>query len=604
MATSATFQVEVNGTPLPDDLAALLVSAYVDSSLRLPDAFMLRFRDPNRIVIGKSKAKMGAKVKITVGSTETQTPEKLIEAEVTSLEAETGGPGSFTVIRGYDPAHRLFRGRHTTSYTQATASDAVSQVAQRAKLPAGQIESSKTVFDHLGQFGQTDWEFLDGLAKRIGYELTVRDNKLDFRPREPATTAPSDDAQSTDPLVLRLGTDLLRFRSVITAAEQVTEVEVRGWDVAQKRKITSLVPAGTKSVDLPTMKPADMAKPFGDPKYVASDVAYRSQSEADTAASALAEEIGSSFAEIDAVARGNPKLRANVGIKVENAGEPFDGKYTITAARHRYDPTHGGYTTAFAVTGRQERSLYGLTAGGSRSAAGAGVVIAQVSDANDPSNQGRVKLTFPWLSDDYVSDWARTVQPGAGKDRGGMVVPEVGDEVLVAFEQQDPQRPYVLGGLYNGKDTPITKGPKLIDSGSGAVNRRSFVSRNGHRIDLLDENGKTEGITAETGDGKLKISLDSVGTTIVVHADGRVLIEGKKGIVIDAATSDLELKGKKISITATNGLTMSGGAGAVDVDTQTSLSLNGTTVKVAAKAAAELKAGGPNVITGTPVKIN
>jgi phage protein D len=604
MATSATFQVEVDGSPLPDDIAPLLNSAYVDSSLRLPDSFMLRFRDPNRIVIEKSKAKMGAKVKITIGSTETQTPEKLIEAEVTSLEAEIGGPGSFTIIRGYDPAHRLFRGRHTKSYTQATASDAVSQVAQRAKLPAGQIDSSKTVFDHLGQFGQTDWEFLDGLAKRIGYELTVRDNKLDFRPREPATTAPSDDAQNTDPLVLRLGTDLLRFRSVITAAEQVSEVEVRGWDVAQKRKITSSVPAGTKSVDLPTMKPADMAKPFGDPKYVASDVAYRSQSEADTAASALAEEIGSSFAEIDAVARGNPKLRANVGIKIENAGAPFDGKYTITAARHRYDPTHGGYTTAFSVTGRQERSLYGLTAGGSRPAAGAGVVIAQVSDANDPSNQGRVKLTFPWLSDDYVSDWARTVQPGAGKDRGAMVLPEVGDEVLVAFEQQDPQRPYVLGGLYNGIDIPNTKGPKLIDSGSGAVNRRSLVSRNGHRIDLLDENGKTEGITAETGDGKLKISLDSVGTRIVVHSDGTVLIEGKKGIVVDAATSDLELKGKKISITATNGLTMSGGAGTVDVDTQTALSLKGTTVKVAASAAAEFKAGGPNVITGMPVKIN
>jgi phage protein D/phage baseplate assembly protein gpV len=604
MATAASFQVEFDGAPLPDDIAPLLTSAYVDSSLRLPDAFMLRFRDPNRIVIEKSKAKMGAKVKITIGSTATETPEKLIEAEVTSLEAEIGGAGSFTIIRGYDPAHRLFRGRHTKSYTQATASDAVGQVAQRAKLPAGQIESSTTVFDHLGQFGQTDWEFLDGLAKRIGYELTVRENKLDFRPREPATTAPSDDAQNTDPLVLRLGTDLLRFRSVITAAEQVAEVEVRGWDVAQKRKITSTVPAGTKSVDLPTMKPADMAKPFGDPTYVASDVAYRSQSEADTAASALAEEIGSSFAEIDAVARGNPKLRANVGIKIENAGEPFDGKYTITAARHRYDPTHGGYTTAFSVTGRQERSFYGLTGGGSRPAAGAGVVVAQVSDVNDPSNQGRVKLTFPWLSDDYVSDWARTVQPGAGKDRGAMVLPEVGDEVLVAFEQQDPQRPYVLGGLYNGIDTPNTKGPRLIDSGSGAVNRRSVVSRNGHRIDLLDENGKTEGVTAETGDGKLKITLDSVGTRIVVHSDGTVVIEGKKGIVVDAATSNLELKGKKISITATNGLTMSGGAGAVDVDTQTALSLKGTTVKVAAKAAAEFKAGGPNVITGAPVKIN
>lgn len=604
MATSASFVIDVDGSPLPDDIGPLLVSAYVDSSLRLPDAFMLRFRDPNRIVIEKAKVKIGSKVKITVGSTQTDVPEKLIEAEVTSLEAEIGGPGSFTIVRGYDPAHRLFRGRHTKSYTQTTASDAVRQISQRAKIPTDQITPSKTVFDHLGQFGQTDWEFLDGMARRIGYELTVKDNKLNFRPREVASKAPSDDAKGTDPLVLRLGIDLLRFRSVITAAEQVSEIEVRGWDVAQKRKIVSTVPAGTKSVELPTMKPADMAKPFGDPRYVASDVAYRTQSEADTASAALAEEIGSSFAEIDAVARGNPKLRANVGVTIENAGVPFDGKYTLTAARHRYDPANGGYTTAFSVTGRQERSLYGLTAGGGRTSGTAGVVVAQVSDANDPTNQGRVKLTFPWLSDDYVSDWARTVQPGAGKDRGAMVVPEVGDEVLVAFEQQDPLRPYVLGGLHNGIDTANTKGTKLIDSGSGAVNRRSVISRNGHRIDLLDENGRTEGITAETGDGKLKLTLDAVGTRVVVHSDGTVLIEGRKGIVIDAGPANLDLKGKKISLTATNGVAVAGGSGPVDVETQVALSLKGTTVKVAAKAAGEFKAGGPNVITGTPVKIN
>ena len=91
-------------------------------------------------------------------------------------------------------------------------------------------------------------------------------------------------------------------------------------------------------------------------------------------------------------------------------------------------------------------------------------MIAQVSDANDPMQQGRVKLTFPWLSETYVSDWARTVQPGAGKDRGAMVLPEVGDEVLVLFEQGDIRRPYVLGGLYNGVDTPPTGGVTLIDS--------------------------------------------------------------------------------------------------------------------------------------------
>ena len=154
---------------------------------------------------------------------------------------------------------------------------------------------------------------------------------------------------------------------MITAAEQVAEIEVRGWDVAQKRKIVSSVPAGTKSVDLPTMKPADMAKPFGDPNYVASDVAVPKP----VRGRHRSNRPGGRDRQL---VRRNRRCRAgetrNCGpmsaSSIENAGEPFDGKYTITAARHRYDPTHGGYTTAFSVTGRQERSLYGLTAGGGR----------------------------------------------------------------------------------------------------------------------------------------------------------------------------------------------------------------------------------------------
>ena len=559
MPTTTSFLVELDENELPADLAPLLVSGYVDCSLRLPDAVMLRFRDPGRIVVEKSGVKIGSKLKVSVAAHGSQTPEKLIAAEVTSLEAEVDSSGAFTIIRGYDEAHRLFRGRHTVSYTQATASDAAKQVAQRAKLSTGDVKSSSTVYDHLGQCGQTDWEFIEKVAKRIGYEVAVRDDKLDFGPRKQAKGAPdaSGNASNSNPLVLRLGSDVLRFRSVVTAAEQVGKVEVRGWDIEQKKKIVSTKSAGTKHVDLPTVTPADMAKPFGDPKYVASDVAYRTQSEADTAAEALVEEIGSSFAEVEGVAQGNPKLRPDVAISIENAGKPFDGKYTITTARHRYDPTTG-YTTAFAVTGRQERSFYGLASGAGGHSMGAGVVVAQVSDAKDPKKQGRVKLTFPWLSDDYVSDWARTLQPGAGKNRGAMVVPEVGDEVLVAFEQQDPQRPYVLGGLFNGVDTPSTKGIDLIDSGSGAVNRRSLISRNGHRIDLLDENGKTEGITAETKDGKLQIVLDAVKTKVTVHSDGTVLIEGKNGITIDAQSSSLELKGGQVSVTASQTLSLQG----------------------------------------------
>ncbi|AII10349.1 type IV secretion protein Rhs (plasmid) [Rhodococcus opacus] len=603
MTSTSGLLVQVDGGPLANNLSALLVSAVVDTSLRVPDTFSLRFRDTDRTLLAQSKVEIGSKVRVAVTTDAINIPEPLVSGEVTAVELDFDGTGTFTTIRGYDPAHRLFRGKHTTAYTQTTASDAAVAVARRAGLELGEVTSTGTVFDHLAQCGQSDWEFLDSLAKRVGFEVAVRDNKLDFGPRKAAADAPNGGGTSArDPLVLTFGKDLLRIRSVVTAADQVAKVQVRGWDVSQKKAIVAEASAGTKSAALPTITPAAVAAAVGDPTYVATEVAYRTQPEADSAAAALAEVIGGSFAQVEAVVRGNPKLRADTPICLANMGEPFDGKYLVTAARHRYEPGAGGYTTSLSVTGRQERSLYGLSSGiGGTS--GQGVVIAQVNDARDPSQQGRVRLTFPWLSPDYVSDWARVLQPGAGKGRGTLVVPEVGDEVLVAFEQHDPRRPYVLGGLYNGVDTASTKGPALIDSGSGAVNRRSLVSRNGHRLDLLDENGRTEGVTVETGDGKLRLVLDKIGTKVEIHSDGTVLVEGKRGVVIDAAGAKLALTAAEIVLSGKRSVKISGGSGSMTVDTS-GVAADGPSVKVSANATAEFKAGGPAVISGTPVKIN
>jgi len=604
MPTSAGFLVEIDGSPLPPEVAAQLASAHVDDSLRLPDMFVLRFRDQDRTVLAGAKVKIGSAAKISVQTSDGQTPEPLISGEVTALEAEFDSTGTFTVIRGYDQAHRLFRGRRTESYTQSTVSDVVTQVARRAGLKVGTLEMTSTVHPHLSQGGVTDWEFLDRLAREIGYEITVKDGSLDFRKPETAQTAPSGGGPGqSNPLVLKMGTDLLRFRSVVTSAEQVKEVQVRGWDLAEKKALTANAPAVTKTAVLPTIDPAKIAKSFGDPVYVASDTAYRSQAEVDAAAGALAEHIAGAFAEFEGVARGNPKLRANAPISIESIGAPFEGKYTITTSRHRYDPATG-YTTAFAVTGRQERSLFGLSsgpsAGGGRPA---GPVVALVSDARDPDNQGRVKLTYPWLSDDYVSDWARTVQSGAGKDRGALVVPEVGDEVLVVFEQGDFARPYVLGGLWNGKDAAPAIVSDLVDSGSGAINRRSMVSRLGHRIDLLDQQGKADGVTVSTKDDKLTLKLDQAETKITVHSDGTILIEGKQGIVIDSGSQKLELKAGEISMKANTGVKIDGGSG-VELSASGQFKVKAATVSLEGQASADLKASGVTTIQGSLVKIN
>ncbi len=557
---SNAFTVSVDGKPMPADLVPLMVSAVVDDSLNLPDLVILRFRDPDRTVLAKSGMKIGSKLVVAATSRGSTTPAPLITAEVTALEVEFDTTGTFTVVRGFDPAHRLFRGRRTETYTQVTASDVAKKVAQRVGLTLGTVDATSTVFDHLSQGGVSDWEFLDGLAREIGHEVAVKDGKFEFRAPKPATDAPPPKSEQAEPLLLRQGSDLVRFRAVVTSAEQVKEVQVRGWDVASKKALVGTAPAKTRSAQLSGsgVAPTDLAKTFGDPVYVATDVPFRGQSEVDAAAKALSEQIAGASAEFEGAARGNPKIHAGTAIAIDNLGAPFDGKYVVTSSRHSYDQTTG-YTTHFAVTGRQERSLFGLASGTGSRRAQTGVAIAQVSDARDPQHQGRVKLTFPWLSDDYVSDWARTVHAGAGKDRGFYVLPEVGDEVLVAFEQGDIRRPYVVGGLFNGVDTPKPGPIDDVDGGSGAINRRSVVSRRGHRIDLLDQDGRKEGIALATGDGKHTFTLDATGSTVTLHSDGSVTIEAKSGVTVDAGTGSLKLTGGDVSITATTGLTLDGG---------------------------------------------
>jgi len=574
-----TFLVEIDGTPLPADLAPLLIAALVDDSQQYPDLFELRFRDPAHLVLPKSGAKVGSTVKISVSTSESKAPVLLMTGEITALQSEFDSGGTFTVLRGYDAAHRLFRGRRTEAYAQMTASDIALKVAQRAGLRTGEVTSTTTVYEHVPQAGASDWDLLQRLAADVGFEITVREGKFGFGPPTAASGAPAPGgAENKNPLVLRLGADLLRFRAVVTSSEQVKEVEVRGWDTATKQALTATKPATTTSVVLPDTDPARLAQTFGDARYVSTDVPHRTQAEVDVAAAALAEAVAGVFAEFEGVARGNPEVRAGSAVTMDGLGSPFDGKYTVTTSRHRLDPTTG-YTTSFSVTGVRDRTMLGLASGGgAATTAPPGVVVAVVDDVNDPEQTGRVRLRFPWLDATYVSGWARTVQAGAGKDRGALVLPEVGDEVLVVFEQGDFRRPYVLGGLYNGIDQPSSQGIPVVDGGKGTVNRRSVVSRRGHRIDLLDEDGRTEGVTVASGDGKVSLKLDATGTKVTVHSDGTVLIEGTQGITIDSAAAKLELKGGQISLTATQGVTVDGGGGPVKVTSGSQLDLKGGAV--------------------------
>ncbi|MFN2471966.1 MAG: VgrG-related protein [Gaiellaceae bacterium] len=563
-------RIEIDGRPLAQEFEQRLELTVVDDHLFLPDMFVLAFRDPQREVLDAAGLTIGAKVQIAAARLGDEPSDMLITGEVTSLEAEFDGIGSRAVVRGYDQSHRLHRGRRTETYRDVSDSELAKRVAQRAGLQTGRIDATSTTHPHVSQANLTDWEFLKARAREIGYEVAVRDGRLEFRSPTEATDGPAvGDTSSKDPLQLVLGRNLEEFRPRIASAEQVKEVEVRGWDAAQKQPLVGRAKAETSSVAL-DIKPDQLAATFGSPTFVSVERPLSTQAEVDAAARALAEEIAGAFAEAEGVARGDAKLVAGTAISVGQAGNPFEGKYTITSSRHVFDDS--GYRTHFVVSGRQERSLLGLASLGATNGSGSaggppiyGMVIAIVTDVKDPEQLGRVKVKFPWLADQYESTWARVVQAGAAQGRGLMILPEVNDEVLVAFEHGDVRMPYVLGGLYNGIDKPA-EADKLVDRSSGAVDRRYFRSRLGHHVTILDTKDGG-GIVIETAKAKNGVTLDNAKNRITVKsngdieidAGGKVRIKAGRQMSLEAGTS-LELKAPQIAVKGKSQVDISGGA--------------------------------------------
>ncbi len=605
---ASSLLVEVEGSPLPADVAILLNHAYLDDSRNLPDLFVLRFRDPARIVLEKGKFTIGAKVKLSIQTSDGGSPELLLSGEVTAIEAELDRNGSVTEVRGFDHAHRLFRGRRVTAFADMTVADIVRKVVQRAGLQTGTIDNAAgiagTPNTELSQENVSDWDFLSRLADMAGAEIAVVDGKLDFTVPKPPSAAPASNANALqNPLVLEAGKNLSSLRAGITAAEQVPQVEVRGWDFLRKQEVSATAPAEAAATELPGVQPKQLAQKFASPDFVATDVPYRSQQAASTAARALASQLAGAFAEIEGVAKGNPKLRAGTAVALANVGKPFEGKYTLTSTRHLFSQD-AGYTTSFVASGRQERSLYGLATGGpKRRQLMTGLVPAIVSDVKDPEKLGRARLTFPWLAKDYTSGWARTVQIGGGKDRGTLILPEVGDEVLVGFEQGDFDAPYVLGGIHNGTDKPPKTPVDPVDGSSGQVNGRFFVSRTGHRLDFTESANGANGVELSTGDKKHLLTLNQKDTKVTLHSDGSITIEAKNGIKVDAGTGALEMKGQKVTITSDSDVTVTANA-KLSLTGNAEATLKGAQAKVTGDAAAELTASGSVTVRGGIVRIN
>jgi uncharacterized protein involved in type VI secretion and phage assembly len=205
-----------------------------------------------------------------------------------------------------------------------------------------------------------------------------------------------------------------------------------------------------------------------------------------------------------------------------------------------------------------------------------GVFPALVTDIKDPDNQGRVKVSLPWARDTAGGSyeaWARLATMMGGSNRGTWFVPDVNDEVLVGFEGGDPRRPYVLGGLWNGTDSP----PQSMD-GSGNNYKKVIRSRNGVKVTLDDTSG-TESLILETPGGQ-KITLkDGPGSIELADSNGNSIKLDSSGITL-TTSSQLQANASTATVSA-GSVSVSAGmstfSGAVQANSVISPSIVGTT---------------------------
>ncbi|NGM68011.1 phage tail protein [Natronolimnobius sp. AArcel1] len=228
-----------------------------------------------------------------------------------------------------------------------------------------------------------------------------------------------------------------------------------------------------------------------------------------------------------------------------------------------------------------------------------GVVVGIVTDNDDPKDLGRVKLRFPWRDADDESYWARIATPMAGDEYGTYFLPEVDDEVLVAFENGDIHEPYVIGSLWNGEQKPPRRN-------EGHNNTREIRSRSDHTIAFDDSDDGS--ITIRTSDGHEIVVDDSSGSETVAIRDDRgkntITLDSSSGRISIEADDELDLSASKISIDGTKSVEISGGTD-VDISSKNTIELSSKArLDISSSGLMGIDSTGPLTIRGALIQLN
>jgi phage protein D len=530
----ASYDLLVDGQDIAQEQKDRVTEIRVVDHLRLPDACTIRVTYPRGDGVDTMPFAIGKAIEVRLGAAAALAPVTLFKGLVITIEVEFGAGGCAAVIRAYDRSHQLHRARHTRTFQNQTSSDIVQRLVSAEGLSA-QCEASGEPHEHIHQDNESDWDFIWRLADRIGFEFVVDDETAYFR-------APKTDGG----VALEWPTTLRSFRPRLTAVQQVQSVTLSVQDPKTAQAIESVADTPNQIAKIGVERETIAGALNGEAAVHISTEPVKSRAEGDALTQALLDRLANAYVAADGVAPGNPRIRAGAKIEVSGVGSTFSGTYRAATTTHVLRGS--GYQTTFANS--PSHTILGAVGAADGSPRfGAQLVLGVVTNNDDPEAMGRVKVSLPALGTGIESGWARVVTPGAGDQRGLLMLPVAGDEVLVGFEHGDTTRPYVLGGLFNGVAQP---GDELLVDKDGSLSVRSD-----HQIVLKSEEdfkvtaGKALGV--QVGSDGMSVSSDGdlqeeINGTITITGRKDVTIEGTMSLTLKCGSASIQLSSSGVSI--------------------------------------------------------
>ena len=548
------FDVRIAGLTLAADVTNQALSVSVETSLDLAGSFSLMLRNQDNKLLDSALFDLGKNVEIYMGYGNDLQP--MFLGEVTSIEPSfpTDGPPTIR-ISGYDKSYKMRRAQpKPTEYKFMNDSLIAARIAvENGLIPL--VDPTPGLFEKIVQV-ESDMAFLKSRAERYFFDVYVEWDRLHFQFPRPQTSA----------YVLEWGRNLSSFAPRISSAGLAGLQVIRGYNQELAQTILGVALAAD-------LDPDNLVERLGSSAVdllmsLARQGIRKNNIDNPLDAMLLAKSILQSILEGMYEGTGScvglPDLRAGGYVSMRGVGKRFSGTYRVRKVTHTIDDN--GYHTSFDITQRSHSSLIGLLRkqiveepSPDQPERFYGVVLAKVVDNKEamavPPKPpiGRVKVSFPGLSDNFTSGWAPCAAPMAGGNRGFYALPEVGDQVLVAFEHGDLTQPYVIGSLWNVDDRPPASN---LD---GLNNKRVIKSRSGHTI-TFDDTRPASKLVIEDNLGN-SITFDDTAPpgkfTIQVGKPGSsITLDGKDGSITLNAMGNLTIKATgMISIEAAGGAT-------------------------------------------------